>query len=34
MDVIKKGTDDVNELASFACCWPPYTNKMDASEPE
>jgi len=34
MEIIKKGTQDVNALETMGCCWPPMTNKIDSSAPE
>jgi hypothetical protein len=32
MEVIKPGTDDLKEMASIGCCWPPGTETMEYPE--
>ena len=34
MEIIKLGTEDINEMAALSCCWPPFTDKQDNPEPE
>ena len=34
MEIIKLGTEVVNEMASLCCCWPPGTMTWAAPEPE
>lgn len=28
MEILNQGTDDINEMASLSCCWPPYTESL------
>lgn len=34
MEIIKLGTEDINEMAALSCCWPPLTERTETSEPE
>jgi len=34
MEIIKEGKEDINEMASLRCCWPPGSENMQAPEPE
>jgi len=32
MDIVKLGTEDINEMASLSCCWPPGSENMQMPE--
>ena len=34
MEVINQGSNDINEMASLSCCWPPGTMGMQYPEPQ
>lgn len=34
MEIIKVGTDDLNQMAALTCCWPPGTQSLSRPEPE
>ena len=34
MEVILKGTEEVQEMAVLMCCWPPGTMSWSSPEPE
>ena len=34
MEIIKLGTEDIDEMSTLTCCWPPMTRKNDNPAPE
>lgn len=34
MDIIQEGKDDIKQMSSLGCCWPPGTQTVQWPEPE